>query len=91
MPNLCLYCVAPEFHHSCTQDAAALVQRHKLDYLVGSVHHVGGIPIDFSEEMYLRAAEKAGGLDHLFCNYFDQQYAQAAHAPLMSAAPGTRC
>ena len=91
MLNLCLYYMAPKFHHSHTQDATALVQRHKLDYLVGSVHHVGGVPIDFSEEMYLLAAEKAGGMDQLFCNYFDQQYVQPALAPFTSLALGTQC
>lgn len=73
------------------QDAAMLVQRHKLDYIVGSVHHVGGVPIDFSEEIYVKAAEKAGGVEQLFCNYFDQQCVGSSASPLASRIADTRC
>lgn len=44
------------------------------DYIVGSVHHVRGICIDFSRGEYERALEQAGSLEALYCEYFDQQY-----------------
>jgi histidinol-phosphatase (PHP family) len=45
------------------------------DYLVGSVHHVGGIGIDYNREHYAKAVQQAGGLVPLYCAYFDAQYA----------------
>ncbi|KAJ1678976.1 hypothetical protein EV182_002978 [Spiromyces aspiralis] len=49
--------------------------RHVLDYLVGSVHHVREIPIDFDERTYLQALDACGrSYDSLFSEYFDAQY-----------------
>tara|TARA_B100000029_G_scaffold501287_1_gene574412 strand:- start:18483 stop:19325 length:843 start_codon:yes stop_codon:yes gene_type:complete len=44
------------------------------DYIVGSVHHINGQLIDSTPEAYHVAAKIAGGLDELYCAYFDQQY-----------------
>jgi histidinol-phosphatase (PHP family) len=55
--------------------AHALTQEHGPDYLLGGVHHVDDIPIDFDEATYGRAVQSAGGIDNLYCRYFDQQYA----------------
>lgn len=52
-----------------------LISIHKPDYLVGSVHHIGDIPFDYSEEQYALATEFAGGLNELYQVYFDQQFA----------------
>jgi len=46
----------------------------KLDYIVGSVHHVDGIPTDFSRELYEKAENQAGGTEQVMCRYFDLQY-----------------
>ncbi|KXS12373.1 histidinol-phosphatase [Gonapodya prolifera JEL478] len=65
-------------------DAARLKKQHALEYLVGSLHHVDGIAIDFDEKT-LRAAEEhcrvavggaetQDGTEELFRRYFDQQY-----------------
>lgn len=51
----------------------ALVQAFRPDYLVGSVHHVGGIPFDYSPDDYRAAADRAGGVDELYLRYFDLQ------------------
>jgi histidinol-phosphatase (PHP family) len=51
-----------------------MVEEFQPDYLVGSVHHVDTIPIDYSREEYERAAAAFGGIDQLYCRYFDQQY-----------------
>jgi len=32
-----------------------LIKQYQLDYVVGSIHHVEGIPIDFSEELFRKA------------------------------------
>ncbi|KAI7868617.1 Polymerase/histidinol phosphatase-like protein [Spinellus fusiger] len=47
-----------------------------IDYVVGSLHHVQAISIDFSPELYEIALEKAGdgSLVKLFKNYFDEQF-----------------
>ncbi|KAL9103155.1 MAG: hypothetical protein Q9163_001760 [Psora crenata] len=46
-----------------------------LEMVVGSVHHVHGIPIDYSRPMYEAARDRSGGTDEaLFGDYFDLQY-----------------
>ncbi len=50
-----------------------LVADFSPDYMVGSVHHVNNIPFDLSPEVYRSAANMIGGLDTLYCRYFDQQ------------------
>ena len=50
--------------------AKELFAAHALDYMVGSVHHVAGIPIDFSEELFLKAVAAHGSAEALFIAYF---------------------
>lgn len=46
-----------------------------IDYYIGSVHHVHGIPIDYDIPFYQKAREVAGGSDErLFEDYFDAQF-----------------
>jgi histidinol-phosphatase (PHP family) len=46
-----------------------------VDYYIGSVHHVHGIPIDYDVTFYRKAREVAGGSDErLFEDYFDAQF-----------------
>ncbi|KAE9371495.1 histidinol-phosphatase-like protein [Stipitochalara longipes BDJ] len=46
-----------------------------VDFYIGSVHHVHGIPIDYDAALYQRAKEVAGGSDErLFEDYFDSQF-----------------
>ncbi len=52
-----------------------LIEQTKPDYIVGSVHHVGDIGIDETPALYAAATEKAGGLEALYCQYFDAQHA----------------
>lgn len=54
--------------------AKKLIETYDLDYVVGSIHHVDAITIDFNQAEYARAAAVAGGLRKLYCRYFDQQY-----------------
>ncbi len=51
-----------------------LIARHNPDYIIGSLHHVGGIAFDYDEEHYMRATQTSGGLDALYQHYFDQQF-----------------
>ncbi len=44
------------------------------DYIVGSVHQIDDRLIDGSPAWYREAAEAVGGLDELYCAYFDRQY-----------------
>ncbi|KAI8143530.1 Polymerase/histidinol phosphatase-like protein [Fennellomyces sp. T-0311] len=48
--------------------------RNKVDYVVGSLHHVGTVPIDFSPELYKQALDQHGDITSLFAAYFDEQY-----------------
>ncbi|KAG0345294.1 histidinolphosphatase [Podila humilis] len=47
-----------------------------IQYIVGSLHHLRGIPIDFSKELYLKALDQVGNgsWETLFQIYFDEQY-----------------
>jgi histidinol-phosphatase (PHP family) len=51
-----------------------LNERFNPEYIVGSVHFVDDMGFDYSREQYSATAEKLGGLDALYCRYFDQQY-----------------
>eukprot|EP00050_Salpingoeca_kvevrii_P018409 m.73980 g.73980 ORF g.73980 m.73980 type:complete len:311 (-) comp8041_c1_seq4:173-1105(-) len=51
-------------------DAQRVRAENKLDYVVGSVHHVNGIPIDFSQELFDSAVAALGGFEPLALSYF---------------------
>ncbi|MDA9909154.1 histidinol-phosphatase HisJ [Gammaproteobacteria bacterium] len=51
-----------------------LVEELKPDYLVGSVHHVNSICIDYDEEHFRQAVTTAGSLEALYLDYFDVQF-----------------
>jgi histidinol-phosphatase (PHP family) len=54
-------------------EVVELKQRYGLDYIVGSVHHVKGVAIDFDEARVGLAEEACGGsTEALFIAYFDQ-------------------
>ena len=68
---------------TCNTAIQQLIAAHDLDMIVGSVHHVHTIPIDFSQELYDKAAAKAaelsgtatGHAEHqLAADYFDLQH-----------------
>jgi histidinol-phosphatase (PHP family) len=52
------------------------IELPQVQYIVGSLHHVHGIPLDFSQELYLKALEKVGkgSWEVLFREYFDAQF-----------------
>ncbi|KAJ2819547.1 hypothetical protein GGI24_004753 [Coemansia furcata] len=55
-------------------EVAALRSKYSLDYLVGSLHHVDGMALDFSQERYDLLVDHFGGdRAALFSRYFDQQ------------------
>jgi histidinol-phosphatase (PHP family) len=63
-----------------------LLEKFCPDYIVGSVHFVDDIPFDYSQEEYGRAVRAVGGIESLYCRYFDQQYAMLQR--LMPAVVG---
>jgi histidinol-phosphatase (PHP family) len=54
--------------------ARRLIAAHAPDYIVGSVHHIDGIPFDYSADDYARAVAACGGVEGLYCAYFDRQH-----------------
>ncbi len=54
--------------------ARELMDKYQPDYLLGGVHHVADIPFDYDREAYERAVAATGGLQALYCRYFDLQY-----------------
>ena len=57
----------------CERLAKDLREEFGPDYIVGSAHHVRDIPIDGTPAQYAQAAAASGGIDELYCDYFDQQ------------------
>ena len=51
-----------------------LIAQYKPDYIVGSVHHVDDLGFDYSKDQYQETAERLGGMDAMYCRYFDQQH-----------------
>lgn len=51
-----------------------LLEQFQPDYMVGSVHFVDDISIDYSSKSYSQAVKQLGGIENLYCRYFDQQY-----------------
>lgn len=64
-----------ETYHGSASFVRELIETTRPDYIVGSVHHVGGIGIDVNRELYEEAKHKAGSVEHLYCQYFDLQLA----------------
>ncbi|KAJ7165422.1 Polymerase/histidinol phosphatase-like protein, partial [Mycena filopes] len=63
------------------QKLDALLQQHRglVEYIVGSVHHVNGIPIDFDSVTFRKAVESIDSTlttkdAGFLCTYFDAQY-----------------
>ncbi len=51
-----------------------LLSQFAPDYIVGSVHFVDDIGFDYSREYYQEAVAAVGGVDTLYCHYFDLQF-----------------
>lgn len=49
----------------------ALREQHDFDFIVGSVHHVDDIPIDWNLDMLRQAADACGGMEALALRYYD--------------------
>lgn len=56
--------------------AKTLFDSGKYDMTVGSVHHVNGVPIDFTPDLWMDAVAKTSTqtVRQLYCDYFDIQY-----------------
>jgi histidinol-phosphatase (PHP family) len=62
-----------EVYSGAMTKARQLIEAYQPDYVLGGIHHVDDLAIDYSVEAYRRAAEAAGGIEALYCRYFDQQ------------------
>ncbi len=51
-----------------------LIQTFQPDYIVGSLHHVKDMCFNESKQGYDDTVQAVGGLEALYCEYFDQQY-----------------
>ncbi|MFT5699929.1 MAG: histidinol-phosphatase (PHP family) [Desulforhopalus sp.] len=63
-----------ETYSGYEQFVPSLLERFQPDYLVGSVHFVDDISIDYSERTYAKAVQQQGSIEKLYCRYFDEQY-----------------
>lgn len=54
--------------------------RGRIEYIIGSIHHVGGIPIDFDEDTHKSALALQPGktiedqMENFQCSYFEAQF-----------------
>ena len=55
------------------EEVQQLIDQHQPDMLVGSVHHVRDILFDGSAQHYAQAVDACGGIEALYCEYFDRQ------------------
>jgi histidinol-phosphatase (PHP family) len=63
---------APSASQAAVED---VVNKYQFDTMVGSVHHLHGVPIDFDKEMYASAVTACGGTEEkAFLEYFDAQF-----------------
>jgi histidinol-phosphatase (PHP family) len=62
-----------EAYTGAAAEIRRLIARHDPDMIVGSVHHVHDCLIDGPVDDYRRAVEAAGGIEDLYCDYFDIQ------------------
>jgi histidinol-phosphatase (PHP family) len=58
--------------------ARQLIDTFAFDYVVGSLHHVENIGFDYSPKLYRTAVRASGGLEELYCSYFDAQFEMIA-------------
>ena len=63
-----------EFYEDAIPFVRRLLDTFDLDYVVGSLHHVENIGFDYSADLYGRAVRATGGLEELYCSYFDAQF-----------------
>lgn len=63
-----------EAYSGALQLAAELSEQYRPDYVLGGVHHVADIPFDSSPEAYRQAVAAVGGIEALYCSYFDLQH-----------------
>jgi histidinol-phosphatase (PHP family) len=68
-----------EFYAGAIPWIRELHQLYNFDYLVGSVHHVHECCFDFSAADYAQALAISGGVEALYCAYFDAQLAMLEH------------
>ncbi|KAJ1794209.1 hypothetical protein GGH15_002390 [Coemansia sp. RSA 562] len=60
--------------HDTLDELKRLRKKYDLDFLVGSLHHVNGMPMDFSPELYEQIVEHcSGSRSEMFRRYFDEQ------------------
>ncbi|KAJ2307159.1 hypothetical protein IWW55_001107 [Coemansia sp. RSA 2706] len=59
--------------HSTLDELKQLRKQYDLDFFVGSLHHVNGMPMDFSPELYEKIVEHCGSRSEMFRRYFDEQ------------------
>ena len=62
-----------EAYSGAETEIVRLLARYEPDMIVGSVHHVHDSLVDGPADDYRRAVESAGGIEALYCDYFDAQ------------------
>ncbi|MCZ6839249.1 MAG: histidinol-phosphatase HisJ family protein [Alphaproteobacteria bacterium] len=63
-----------EVYSGYENEVARLIARYDPDLIVGSVHHVHDVLFDSTARNYQRAVELSGGIEALYCDYFDAQF-----------------
>ncbi len=62
-----------EAHSGYQSEVTRLIRYLEPDMIVGSVHHLHDILFDGTLQDYERAARLSGGIEAMYCDYFDRQ------------------
>ena len=62
-----------EAYSGYAEEVQELISTYNPDMIVGSVHHIQDILYDASLEHYQQAASLSGGIEQMYCDYFDKQ------------------
>jgi histidinol-phosphatase (PHP family) len=62
-----------EAYSGYQEEISGLLRQFQPDMIVGSVHQVHDLCFDASPAVYARAIERSGGIENLYCDYFDLQ------------------
>ena len=69
--HIVIGCESEMVREESSEDVRKLAARHKLSYIMGSVHHVDGVPIDYDDATLAKVENKYGSTEALFVRYFE--------------------
>ena len=82
--HIVIGCESEMVREESSEDVRKLAARHKLSYIMGSVHHVDGVPIDYDDATLAKVENKYGSTEALFVRYFELVKQMVSHCAQVS-------